>query len=229
MDQEKCAIILGATGLTGSLLLRRLMEDNSYTNIKLFSRKSSGINSPKIEEFIGDMLHLEKFKADFRADVVFVCIGTTSAKTKDRSIYRDIDYGIPVAASRLAKANQIPTFLVISSLGANPKSRIFYSKTKGEMEQAVLHQKIPRTYILRPSLILGARGEKRFGESFGALVLKLAEIFMVGRLKKYRAIQADVIAAAMIGLAKSEHHEQIVNSDVIQQLGAPIVYPINSR
>lgn len=223
MEQEKCAIVLGATGLTGSLLLKRLLEDSSYTSIKLFSRKSSGIASPKIKEFIGDMLHLEEFKSDFKADVVFVCIGTTSAKTKDRAIYRAIDYGIPVAASRLARANQIPTFLVISSLGANPKSHIFYSKTKGEMEQAVLQQKIPRTYILRPSLILGDRGEKRFGESFGALVLKFSQIFMIGRLKKYRAIQADVIASAMISLAKSEHNEQIVNSDVVQKLGAPSV------
>jgi len=220
MMNQKTAIIIGATGLTGSLLLKRLIADDRYTTIKLFSRRKSGNSSPKIKEFIGDVLQLEQFKNDFRADELFCCVGTTSAKTKDRSIYRAIDFGIPFNASRLAKENNIHTFLVISSMGADAKSNIFYSRTKGEMEHAVLDQKIANTYILRPSLILGERGERRIGENAGAFVMKLTNALLVGKLKRYRAIKADCIAAAMIELANSLPDMQIVQSDVIQELGS---------
>jgi uncharacterized protein YbjT (DUF2867 family) len=217
---QKTAIILGATGLTGNLLLKRLIADDSYTTIKLFSRRPTGNSSPKIKEFIGDVLQLEHFKDEFTADELFCCVGTTSSKTKDRTIYKAIDFGIPFNASKLAKENSIPTFLVISTMGANAKSKIFYSRTKGEMEQAVLSQKIPNTYILRPSLILGERGERRIGESAGAFVMKLTNALLVGKLKKYRAIEADCIAAAMIKLAKSKPESQIVKSYILQELGS---------
>jgi len=217
--EQKTAIILGGTGLTGSLLLNKLIADESYSSIKLFSRKASGNPSPKITEFVGDILQLENFRTEFTADVVFCCVGTTSAKTKDRAIYKAIDYGIPFAASQLAKENIIPTFMVVSAMGANAKSNIFYNRTKGEMEQAVLGQKIANTYILRPSLILGDRNEKRLGESLGAILMKATNFFLVGSLKKYRAIQADCIADAMINLSKLKPDTQIVNSDVIQKLG----------
>jgi uncharacterized protein YbjT (DUF2867 family) len=221
--KQKTAILLGATGLTGSLLLSRLVADDSYGAIKLFSRKPSGNPSPKIKEYIGDVLHLEKFQNDFTADEIFCCVGTTSAKTKDRDIYRAIDFGIPFTASKLAKKNNIPAILVLSSLGAQPNSRIFYSRTKGEMEQAVLGQKIPNTYLLRPSLILGERKERRLGESIGAVLLTLASVFLVGRLRKYRAIEADCIASAMIHLAKTRPEIQIVNSDLIREYGKKVL------
>ncbi len=219
MSNQKTAIVLGATGLTGNLLVKRLLTDDSYAFIKLFSRKACGIGSPKIKEFIGDLLHLEHFKDDFSADEVFCCIGTTSAKTKDRATYKAIDFGIPATAARMARENSIPTFLVISSIGANPGSKIFYSRTKGEMEQAVLGEKVPHTYILRPSLIKGKRSESRVGESVGAAVLNLSNLFLVGRLKNYRAIEADCIAAAMINLAKSKPPGGIVDSGKLQELG----------
>lgn len=216
---KKTAIILGATGLTGRLLLNKLIADDRYTSIKLFSRKASGNSSPKIKEFVGDLLQLELFKDDFTADEVFCCIGTTSAKTKDRDIYKAIDFGIPFTASKLAKENKIPTFLVISAMGSNAKSKIFYNRTKGEMEQAVLDQKISNTYILRPSLILGERDKMRLGESLGAVLMKSISIFLNGRAKKYRAIEADCIADAMIKLAISLPKMQIVDSDLLQKLG----------
>ena len=218
--KQKTAIILGGTGLTGRLLLNRLIADDRYTSIKLFSRKASGNSSPKIKEFVGNILQLEHFKNDFTADEVFCCIGTTSTKTRDRVIYKAIDFGIPFTAAKLAKENNIPTFLVISALGSNTKSKIFYNRTKGEMEQAVLDQKIPNTYILRPSLIIGERDKMRFGENLAAVMMKLFSVFLQGRAIKYRAIEADCIAEAMIKLANSLPGMEIVNSDLIQKLGS---------
>lgn len=216
---KKTAIILGATGLTGSLLLNKLVQDESYASIKLFSRKSTGISSPKIKEFIGDVLHLDDFKEDFMADVVFCCIGTTAAKTKDRALYKAIDMGIPTKAAQLCKLNSIPVFIVVSAMGANASSSIFYNRTKGQMEEAVLSQQIPVTHILRPSLIIGNRPENRIGEKVAAWMMKILNPLFVGKLKKYRSINAESIATAMLLLAKTKSKiPVIVESDKIQQI-----------
>jgi len=215
----KTAIILGATGLTGKLLLNRLLEDDAYETVKVFSRRVLGLNHPKLTEYLGDLLKLEEFKTDFTADEVFCCIGTTAKQTKDKSLYRKIDFGIPLAAARLCKKNRIESFLVISALGANSASKLFYNRTKGKMERAVLTQRIKNTYILRPSLIKGQRDEKRLGENIGAFLIKLTQVFLVGGLRKYRAIEAETIALAMYKLAQLKPGYRIVESDKIQELG----------
>ena len=211
----KTAIVLGATGLTGSLLVDELINDDRYTKIKLFSRRRSTFDSSKIEEFIGDILHLETFQKDFTGDVIFCCIGTTKAKTKDQDAYKAIDHGIPVSAAQLAKKNGIETFVVISAIGANPKSSIFYNRTKGEMERDVLAQGIQHTFILQPSLITGDRKEKRGLEKFGAVLFKLLGFLMIGPFKKYKAIEAKTIARAMIQLDLKQPSQQIIQSDEI--------------
>jgi len=150
---NKTAILLGATGLTGRYLLEALIKDEDYSLIKVFSRRSTGVKSPKVEEHLIDLLELSKYESLFKADVIFCCIGTTKAKTPDSETYKKIDFGIPVTAARLAKKNNIPAFLVISALSANPNSRIFYNRVKGEMQHAILEQDIEETYIFQPSLI----------------------------------------------------------------------------
>ncbi|BAX81162.1 NAD(P)H-binding protein [Labilibaculum antarcticum] len=216
----KTAIILGASGLTGKLLLNRLLEDETYVRVKIFTRRSLGLVHPKLKEFIGDLLSLEEFKKDFTGDEVFCCIGTTAKKTKDKVLYRKIDFGIPATAASLAKANGIKSFLVISALGANSESNVFYNKTKGEMEQAVLSQGIANTYILRPSLINGKRDEDRLGEKIGAILMKVLSPFLLGKWKMYRAIKAETIANALHALAQAKPDYKIIESDKIQEVGA---------
>lgn len=216
---KKTAIILGASGLTGGLLLKKLIVDDRYESIKLFSRSSIKGLPNKVKQYIGDLLELEQFKNDFTGDEVYCCIGTTAKKTPDKSLYRDIDYGIPVAAAKLAKANGINTFLVISAMGANKKSSVFYNRTKGEMEQEVLNQAIPRTSILRPSLIGGKRNEQRILEKIGLVVFKVIQPLFIGPLKKYRIINADSIAQAMLNLANTTSNtDVIITSNDIEQL-----------
>lgn len=216
---KKTAIILGASGLTGGLLLEKLIVDGRYESIKLFSRSSIKGLPNKVKQYIGDLLELEQFKNDFTGDEVYCCIGTTAKKTPDKSLYRNIDYGIPVAAAKLAKANGINTFLVISAMGANKKSSVFYNRTKGEMEQEVLNQAIPRTSILRPSLIGGERNEQRLLEKIGLVVFKVIQPLFIGPLKKYRIINADSIAQAMLNLANATSNtDVIITSDDIEQL-----------
>ncbi len=218
----KTAIIIGATGLTGNLLLQNLLKDSRYEQIKLFSRRSIGIKHSKIIEKTGDLIELDTFKNDFIADEVYCCIGTTAKKTPDKKIYRKIDFGIPVIAAKLCKDNNIDTFLVISSLGANSESTVFYSKTKGEMEYAVLKEKIPNTYILRPSIILGLREESRLGENIGKGFLKTFQFLFFGGLKKYKPIEARTIVKAMILLANTKPKTKIsiIESDKIEEIAA---------
>ena len=217
---EKTAIILGASGLTGKLLLNKLLEDEEYASVKIFSRRSLGLKHPKLKEFVGDLLNLNQFKQDFIGDEVFCCIGTTAKKTKDKGDYKKIDFGIPTAAAKLTRANKINNFLVISALGANHKSNIFYNRTKGEMEKVVLNQKIKNTYILRPSLINGKREESRFGEGIGSIIMKIVNPFLFGGWKKYRAIEAETIANALHALAQAKPDYKIIESDKIQEIGA---------
>lgn len=216
--QQKTAIILGATGLTGNLLLQLLLKDNRYKKIKLFSRATSGVVEPKIEEYLGDLIHLETFKNDFKADEVFCCIGTTKSKTSDKELYKKIDFGIPTKAAKLCGENGINTLVIISALGANSKSNIFYNRTKGEMEEAVIKLNIPKTHILQPSLIGGKREEKRIGEWIFKQLMRVANLVMAGPLKKYKSIHPNDIAKAMVWLANNQHGSVKIPSDTIRIL-----------
>lgn len=218
MKNNKTAIILGATGLTGGYLLDQLIADKNYSKVKLFSRSSADVKSEKIQEFLVDLLELEKYKVDFTGDEVFCCVGTTAAKTKDKEKYKKIDYGIPVTAAKLAKENNIETFIVMSSMGADAKSSVFYNKTKGEMERDVLTQNIKNTFILRPSIIGGKRNEFRLGETVGKSFMNLLKPLFIGSLKKYRIIHPEIIATVMKILANNQVKKNIFLSDEIEKL-----------
>ncbi len=216
---KKTAIILGASGLTGGLLLEKLLVDDRYETIKLFSRSRIEGLPNKVQQYIGNLLELEHFKNDFTADEVYCCIGTTAKKTPDKTMYKNIDYGIPVAAAILAKENGIPTYLVVSAMGANKKSSVFYNRTKGEMEQDVVNQGIPNTSILRPSLIGGDREERRVLEKIGLVIFKAIQPLFIGPLKKYKIINAESIAQAMLNLANTTSNtDVIITSNDIEQL-----------
>jgi len=215
---SKTAIILGATGLTGSLLLRKLLKNDRYNKIKLFSRSKTTISNPKIEEYIVDLLRLKNYSKDFIADEIFCCIGTTNTRTPDKKLYHQIDYGIPLSAAQLCKENNISTLIIISALGANANSRIFYNRTKGEMERDVLTLEIPKTHILQPSLIGGYRSEKRAGEFFFKQLMNLMNPLLIGTFKKYRMIHPETIVSAMIWLANNSFNTSKIPSDEIKEI-----------
>lgn len=218
LNMGKKAIILGATGLVGNELLQLLLKNDSFSKIKLFSRNSCGIKDPKIEEHLINLFKLEDYKKAFTADVVFCCVGTTKAKTPNKSLYKSIDYGIPVSAASIAKENAINNFIVISSLGADVNSSAFYTKTKGHMEAAVLKLNIEKTYILRPSLLGGKRKEWRLGEYIGKLLMTLINPFLLGGLKKYRMIAPKIVASCMVFLAERGFHKKVILSNEIEEI-----------
>lgn len=215
----KTAIILGATGLTGSILLDNLLNNPSYNNVIIFVRKSVGFTHKKLKEVICDVINIEEQKELFKANEVFCCIGTTAKKTPDKEVYKAIDYGIPVKCAQLCAENSIPRLFVISALGVNVNSSIFYNRTKGEMERDVLAILPNKVTFMQPSLILGNRGDVRVGEQIGSILMTGLSFLMVGPLKKYRAIQAETIANAMVVLAQQKVVITYVPSNEIQRIG----------
>ena len=216
--EKKSAIILGATGLTGGFLLQKLLQDDRYDKIRIFSRTQIGFSHPKLEEHVGNLFKLESFKIHFLADEVYCCIGTTKAKTPDTEMYKDIDFGIPVSAAKMCRSNGIKTFLVISTMGANSKSGVAYNRLKGEMEEAVLYFNIPKIHILQPSLIDGNRKEKRTGEWIAKKFMKLFNFVLVGPLEKFRSIHPEVIADTMVWLANNNYDKVRIQSDEIKNI-----------
>lgn len=214
----KTAIILGATGLTGGILLKKLLQDNGYSKVIVFTRRSVGFQNAKLEEHIVDLFELEKYAELFKADEVFCCVGSTKAKTPNEEVYKKVDYGIPFSAAKLCKRNDIPKLLIISALGADPDSRFFYNRTKGEMERDVLSEKPEGTYIFQPSLIGGERDEKRLFEAAWKKFMKLGDHILLGPLKKYRSIHPEEIADGMIRVAKNGYSEARIESDEIKQI-----------
>lgn len=215
---SKTAIIIGATGLTGSFLVQLLLKDNRYDTLKLFSRTASRIDHPKIQEYLVDMLHLSQYEDNFTGDEVFCCIGTTHAKTPNKELYYQIDYGIPYNAAKLCKKQHISTYIVVSALGANKNSTVFYTRTKGQMEEAILELNIPKTHLLQPSLIAGKRTEKRSGEYIMKLIMKIINPLCIGRLKKYRSIYPQTIASSMVWLANNAYPKKRIVSNVIKEI-----------
>lgn len=216
----KTTILLGATGLTGGILLQKLLKDPNYEKVILFSRSPVAAKDDKIEEHLIDMFKLDEYIELFEADEVFCCIGTTKSKTPDNETYRKIDFGIPATAARLCKENGINSFLVISSLGANANSSVFYNKIKGEMEETVLAQNIKNTYIFQPSLISGDREEERFFESLAKNAFKIFNFLLLGPLKKYRSIHPETIANAMLIVAKEGYGKNKIESHEIEEIAS---------
>lgn len=198
------AILIGASGLTGGLLLEKLLQDPVFSKVKLIGRRPLGEQHSKLEEAVINFEDDTAFsRAVADADALFCCVGTTQKKVKgDQDAYRKIDFDIPVKAARFCAQQNIPKYLLVSSVGANASSGSFYLRLKGETEAAVLSQNIPTVYIMRPSMLLGNHPETRWGEIIGQPLTQFFSLFFFGALSKYKAIHANDVAQAMLVAAK---------------------------
>ncbi|MFH6986724.1 NAD(P)H-binding protein [Flavobacterium collinsii] len=194
----KKAILYGASGLVGSYILENLLNNNNYEQVIIVVRKDLNIQHPKLKTLIGDFNSLSKVIKDIQVDEVFIALGTTQKKTPDKKLYYQIDHDYPILAAKLAKENGAKAVFLVSALGANAKSSIFYTKLKGETEQGIITLDLQHTYIFRPSIILGDRKESRPMEKVFIRIFKLINPLFVGSLSKYRGIEAEDIAKAMV-------------------------------
>jgi uncharacterized protein YbjT (DUF2867 family) len=215
---NKNALLIGATGLTGQLCLYALLNDDYYSGVEIWVRKSTGIKHPKLVERVIDFnkIHLIDY---LRADHVFCCFGTTIGKAGSQANFTKIDHDYVLACAKVAEKSEADKFLYVSSLGANKDSGNFYLRTKGQVEESLRRLIISSVIIFRPSMLMGKRQEYRLGERIGKAFMTLIGFMLVGNLRKYRGVQASQVVKAMLAEAKSttENGFRIIESDKIQE------------
>lgn len=196
----KNAILFGSTGMVGSYLLEYLLENPAYDKVTIVVRKDSGIRHPKLTTLIGDLNSLSSLKENIQADDVFIALGTTKAKTPDEKEYYKIDHDYPVEAARISKEKGATSVFLVSAVGPDPNSRVFYVRTKAETERDLLALDYVHTHIFRPSMIMGNRKEKRPMERLFIGLFNLINPLLFS--SKFRGIQAKDIALAMNNAAQ---------------------------
>lgn len=206
----KTAVVFGSTGLIGSYLVQQLLADERYAEVRVFVRKTTGIRHAKLDEVITDFKQLDELRKDVKGDEVFSCLGTTIKTAGSEAAFRRVDYELVRWAALSAKENGVKSFLVVSSISANPTSRNFYLRTKGEMELAVTSAGFEKCVIVRPSMLLGPRSEKRFGETVGKVVMK-ALAFAIP--KRWKAVEAEDVAASMIIAANINTENGVIENE----------------
>lgn len=215
---KNSAVIVGASGLVGNHLLEILLKNEQFEEIRIFSRKKVNVESPKLIQFEIDFERLTDYYEQFKGNIMFCCVGTTIKKAGSKEKFISVDFEIPCKLAQLAEQNHFESFIVISSLGANPDSTNFYLKTKGQMQQFVDNLSIPRKVYIQPSLLLGKRSEFRFGEHFGEIVLRIFGFLLIGKLRKYRSIHAINVAQAMVNISLDNKSQGIVQSDLLEMI-----------
>ena len=218
----KTAILFGGTGLIGKHLLSLLIENEEYDKIKIFSRKDIITKSQKIEQYIIDFNELEKHKDKIIGDDCFFSIGTTRKVTPEKNDYIDVELNLPVKISKIAKNNNVKSFIYISSGGANANSRNLYLKNKGKAEQEIINLSFDFSAIIQPSLLLGDRKENRIGEKIAKFIFKSLSFLFIGKLRPFKAIHAKNVAKAIIIINEHKLNNLFFTSDKIEDLNIKI-------
>jgi uncharacterized protein YbjT (DUF2867 family) len=200
----RSAVLLGASGLVGGQLLRLLAETPSYSAVTLLTRRPLGLDGGKVSEAVIDFERPESLRSYLAVDDVFCCLGTTMKKAGSREAFRKVDLEAPVAVARAARAAKARQFLVVTAVGADPKSRVFYNRVKGEAEEALRVEFPYGLKIFRPSMLVGERAESRPAERVAMAVMRATRPVFVGGLARYRAIEAADVARAMLRAATRE-------------------------
>lgn len=198
----KTAIIAGYTGLIGGQLLSILLESNNYEKVIALGRRNLDIQHPKLVQQKVDFNNIQL--EEKKIDDVFCCLGTTMKKAGSKEKFRLVDFQYPVSLASFCLNKGARQFLLVSSMGADAKSGIFYNQIKGEVENTVSNLGYPRLDIFRPSLLLGDRGESRIAEDLGKVAMKIFGFLFLGSLKNYKAIDSGKVARAMNYFAQEE-------------------------
>lgn len=198
----KTALLFGATGFVGSCILQELLQSSDYAQVIAVARKGLGREHPKLRVIVADQQSLPAHAEALAADEVFIAIGTTKKKTPDQREYYAIDHDYPLLAASLARKRGATSLFLVSAIGANPGSGVFYTRTKGEAERDILALDFAHSHIFRPSIIMGERPEHRPVEKMLIAACRILNPLLMGALRRYRGIAAQDIAKAMLNAAK---------------------------
>lgn len=209
------SIIIGATGLTGSLLLEKIAASDNFTSVTAIVRRDGTTQHKKISYNITDFEKIAALK--FQADTAFSCLGTTIKTVGNRENFRKVDFTYNLEFARACKKNGVERFILLSAMGADPASRIFYSSVKGELEEEVKKLGFRYLTIVRPSLLEGPRTEWRRGEFIARKIMKVINPVFIGKLKKFRSVNIEQLIDMMIkeALRKDTGVRIIENDEII--------------
>lgn len=196
----KTALIAGSTGLIGRQLLQLLLESDRYAKVIALTRNDLPAH-PKLEILKIRFDELTDWASKLAADDVFCCLGTTMAKAGSRENFYQVDFFYPLLIAKTAQARGAQQYLLVSALGADSDSSIYYNRVKGEIEEAIRQVPFKTIHIFRPSLLLGPREEKRSGETAAKLFYQIFG-FLIPR--KFKAIASVKVARAMLAQAGKE-------------------------
>jgi uncharacterized protein YbjT (DUF2867 family) len=211
--ENKTALVVGATGLIGNLVVEELLRSDKYTQVKVLVRKPLQYQHPKLTTTVVDFDALNA--ALINADDVYCCLGTTMKKAGSKEAFYKVDYTYPHQLAQIAKANGTKRFSIVTAMGADSKSLFYYNRVKGEIEESLRKLGFEAFIVFRPSLLLGNRPESRLGEQMGESLMKLFRPLIP---EKYRAIEASKVAKAMVLITASHMKGNLVyESDVLQE------------
>ncbi len=217
----KKAVIFGSTGLTGSALVDLLTLNNQYDSIICFVRKETRSENKRVSYITTDFSSLDLYDHLFESADIYCCLGTTIKQVGyDKEKFKLADLYTPIKIAEAAKNFNSNQLLIISAMGANSKSSIFYNRVKGELHDKLKLIQLPSLHVFQPSLLLGDRQEKRGGENIGKILSAILNPLLIGGLRKYRGIHVNTVAKAMAKIA-SQHiaGDHFYTSDKIQELG----------
>lgn len=215
---QTTAVLAGASGLVGKYCLEMLLEDAFYDRVVSIGRRLLPFEHPKLAQKLVDFeaLHDEDLQG---LTHVFCCLGTTIRKAGSESAFRKVDHDYALALGRNAASLRARRFLLVSSVGADPKAGTFYLRVKGELEQALRALPFEGLYLFQPSILLGPREEERPGEKAGLTLARAFEWALVGGLRKYRPMPAAVLARAMtVAGERAPGGTQVLRYDEIVKL-----------
>jgi uncharacterized protein YbjT (DUF2867 family) len=213
---ERTALIIGATGLVGEQCLKVLLNSNQYGNVIALVRRNTDINHPKLEKIVADFDRPETYQSKIKVDDVYCAMGTTIGKAGSQAAFRKADLEIPLQVAKAALQLGARRFILVSAMGANAKSGIFYNRVKGELEDALAKTGYSALIVFRPSILLGDRKEKRTGEQIGRFVAEKLSFLFSGPLSKYKGTPVDLLAEEMVKLgAGNESGVRIIENDEI--------------
>jgi uncharacterized protein YbjT (DUF2867 family) len=202
-NEQKVALLAGATGFVGRLALEVLLESTDISRVFAVTRRPLGREHPRLANRIVRFEQIESQLKGLTCHFALCCLGTTIRQAGSEQAFRAADVDAVLAFARAAKAAQAQRFVVVSSVGADPKSKNFYLRTKGEMEQALTGIGFASLDIFEPSILLGWRGEIRPLELVASVLMPLVNPFLTGKREPFRGIPARTVAAAMVGVARS--------------------------
>ena len=215
----KSALVLGATGFVGGYLVNELLVSKKYDRITTLIRTASLEPHPVLEQTVFDFQDYSCLDDLLPVRDIFCCLGTTIQTAGSKKAFRFVDFELPLRFAQWAEKTGAESYSIVTAMGANPSSRIFYNQVKGNIEEEVKKLNIPTVQIFRPSLILGPRKEFRIGEVIGKGFMRIMKPFMIGSLKKYRGIHARTLAKGMVyHLENSKTGVHIIESNRIAEL-----------